>query len=154
MAQYVHLKKLFLMTKIDGTILLIDDDTDVLHTARLILKSQFNRIICIEDPAAVEQCLETTNVDVIVLDMNFTAGQTSGREGIFWLRKILSIDPEAHILMNTAYGDIQIAVDAMKEGAIDFLVKPWEQEKLLATVRSIYNLKRANQWERRDFLVT
>jgi two-component system response regulator HydG len=89
--------------------------------------------------------LTEKNYDVIVLDMNFSFGQTSGKEGLFWLRKINSINPDAHVLMNTAYGDIQLAVEAMKDGATDFLVKPWEQERLLATVQSVYELGQAKK---------
>ena len=133
------------MESIPGKILFIDDDADVLHTAKMILKPHFNEVVCLENPDNIKETLASKSIDVIVLDMNFSFGQTSGREGIFWLRKILKLDPEAHVIMNTAYGDIQIAVDAMKEGAVDFLVKPWEKEQLLATVRSIYELKQVKK---------
>ncbi len=131
-----------------GEILLIDDDVDVLHTAKMILKPHFQNVTVIENPENVEELMLSKTFDVIILDMNFSFGQTSGREGIFWLRKILTLDPEAHVLMNTAYGDIQIAVDAMKEGAIDFLVKPWEKEKLLATVKSAFELSQIKKENR------
>lgn len=124
----------------NGKILFVDDDEDVLHTARLILKSHFKDITCLSDPSEIPDLLIHNDYDVIVLDMNFSFGQTSGKEGLFWLRKIKEHDSDAHVLMNTAYGDIQLAVEAMKEGAIDFLVKPWEQEKLLATVQSVFEL--------------
>lgn len=131
--------------KISGKILFVDDDVDVLHTARLILKPHFSEVITLTEPDKIPDLLLERHFDVIVLDMNFSFGQTSGNEGLFWLRKILSIDPGAHVLMNTAYGDIQLAVEAMKEGAIDFLVKPWEQERLLATVQSVFELSRAKK---------
>ena len=128
------------MGMLKGEVLLIDDDVDVLHTAKMILKPHFQNVTVIENPEKIEELMILNEFDVIILDMNFSFGQTSGKEGIFWLRKILAINPETHVVMNTAYGDIQIAVDAMKEGAIDFLVKPWEKEKLLATVSSVYKL--------------
>jgi len=131
--------------RVSGKILFIDDDEDVLHTARLILKSHFEEITTLAEPDKIPDLIVENNYDVIVLDMNFSFGQTSGKEGLFWLRKIKSIDPDAHVLMNTAYGDIQLAVEAMKEGAIDFLVKPWEQERLLATVQAVYALSQAKK---------
>jgi len=133
------------MKKTNGTILFVDDDQDVLHTANLILEPYFKKITLIENPDVITELLHNEEYDVIVLDMNFSFGETSGKEGLFWLRKILAIKPEAHILMNTAYGDIKLAVDAMKEGAIDFLVKPWEKERLLASVLSVYELSQAKQ---------
>ncbi len=134
--------------KVSGKVLFVDDDVDVLHTARMILKPYFTEVVVLTEPDKIPDLLLENNFDVIVLDMNFSFGQTSGKEGLFWLRKIKSIDPEAHVLMNTAYGDIQLAVDAMKEGAIDFLVKPWEQEKLLATVQSVYELSQTKKENR------
>jgi len=133
------------MKQRNGEILLIDDDIDVLHTAKMILKPHFLKVSVIENPEKIEELMLLNDYDVIVLDMNFSFGQTSGREGIFWMRKILSLNPEAHVIMNTAYGDIQIAVDAMKEGAIDFLVKPWEKEILLATVVSVFELSQIKE---------
>jgi len=134
-----------MVNHISGKILFVDDDEDVLHTARLILKSHFEEIITLTEPDKITDLILEKNFDVIVLDMNFSFGQTSGKEGLFWLRKIKSLDPEAHVLMNTAYGDIQLAVEAMKEGAVDFLVKPWEPERLLATVQAVYKLSQATK---------
>lgn len=133
------------MKKTTGSILFVDDDRDVLHTAMLILEPYFQKVICIENPEKITELMLEEDFDVIVLDMNFTFGQTSGKEGLFWLRKILTLNPEAHVLMNTAYGDIKLAVDAMKEGAIDFLVKPWEKAKLLASVLSVYELSQVKK---------
>ncbi len=132
------------MTK-EGKILIVDDDKDVLYTGRLILKNHFEKVITESTPERVERILKDESVDVIVLDMNFKAGVTTGNEGLFWLRKILSMNPEQAVLMNTAYGDIELAVECMKEGAIDFLVKPWQKEKLLSTVKAIYDLNKSKQ---------
>lgn len=128
------------MSKIDAKILVLDDDQGVLYTSQMILKQYFNHVRTERDPKKLDSLLKETSYDVIVLDMNFSYGLTGGKEGIKLLKKVLSVDPEAHVLMNTAYGDIEIALEAMKEGAIDFLVKPWPKEKLLATVKSIYAL--------------
>lgn len=128
------------MSKIDGKILVLDDDQGVLYTAKMILKQEFVKVVTESDPNKLDFLLNQDTYDVIVLDMNFSYGLTSGKEGIKLLKKVLAKDPNAHVLMNTAYGDIEIAVEAMKEGAIDFLVKPWPKEKLLATVKAIYQL--------------
>lgn len=133
------------MLKDSGNILVVDDDADVLHTAQLILEPHFDKVVIAEKPELISDLMLIHDFDVIVLDMNFSFGQTSGTEGLFWLRKILTLNPEAHVLMNTAYGDIKLAVDAMKEGAIDFLVKPWEKAKLLASVQSVYELSQAKK---------
>lgn len=128
-----------------GNILIVDDDSDVLHTARLILKSKFQSIDTLSDPDQIPEKIKNKDYDVIVLDMNFKAGSTSGREGLFWLEKIIEYDPDLHVLMNTAYGDISLAVEAMKLGAIDFLVKPWEVEKLSATVQNVFKLSQSRR---------
>ena len=141
----IFVKNIIMNKKVSGKVLFVDDDIDVLHTVRMILNPYFAEVVVLTEPDKIPDLLLENNFDVIVLDMNFSFGQTSGKEGLFWLRKIKSIDPEAHVLMNTAYGDIQLAVEAMKEGAIDFLVKPWEQEKLLATVQSVYELSQAKK---------
>ena len=133
------------MSKIDGKILVLDDDQGVLYTAKMILKQHFETVITEKDPLKLDFLLNQDKYDVIVLDMNFSYGLTSGKEGIKLLRKVLDKDPDAHVLMNTAYGDIDIAVEAMKEGAVDFLVKPWQKEKLLATVSAIYKLSQAKK---------
>ncbi len=133
------------MPKLNANILIIEDDEDVLYTAKLVLKQRFSGVQTETDPKRLPRLLESTSFDVILLDMNFTQGQTSGNEGLFWLREILKLDPAAHVIMNTAYGDIQLAVEAMKIGAIDFLVKPWEREKLMTTVENVYQLSRSKK---------
>ncbi len=133
------------MHKLNASILIIEDDEDVLYTARLVLKQRFSDVHAEIEPKRLPRLLEKNTFDVILLDMNFSHGQTSGNEGMFWLREILKADPTAHVIMNTAYGDIQLAVDAMKNGAIDFIVKPWEKEKLLATVENVYQLSKSKK---------
>ncbi|OEK00944.1 sigma-54-dependent Fis family transcriptional regulator [Roseivirga sp. 4D4] len=133
------------MDKADAKILVLDDDQGVLYTAKMILKQHFETVITEKDPLKLDFLLNQHKYDVIVLDMNFSYGLTSGQEGIKLLKKILKKDLDAHVLMNTAYGEVDIAVEAMKEGAVDFLVKPWQKEKLLATVQSIYTLSKTKK---------
>lgn len=133
------------MSKVEGKILVLDDDQGVLFTANMILKQYFKTVIIEKDPAKLDFHLNQHEYDVIVLDMNFSYGLTSGKEGIKLLKKILQKDPQAHVLMNTAYGDIDIAVEAMKEGAVDFLVKPWPKEKLLSTVQALFELSKSRK---------
>ncbi len=131
------------MPKSEGNILIIDDDEDVLMTARMILRPFFKKIRTEKTPKTLERILSEEHYDVVILDMNFKTGATSGNEGLFWLRQILELDPAAHVIMNTAYGDIPLAVESMKKGAIDFLSKPWEKEKLLTTVKNVYALRKS-----------
>lgn len=133
------------MIKKTAAILIIDDDEDVLITAKMILRNHFKEILTASSPKQLESLLQKQEVNIIVLDMNFKAGATSGNEGLFWLGRIKSINPQIDVIMNTAYGDIQLAVECMKQGAIDFLVKPWEKEKLLATVNTVYQLQQAEK---------
>lgn len=133
------------MAKKQGTVLIIDDDEGVLHTAKVILKPHFTAVKTFNSPHDLPGYLKGHHVDVLVLDMNFSRGVTSGQEGLDWLNKIRKTDPGLHILVNTAYGDIDIAVKAMKAGAVDFLTKPWEKEKLLSTVLSIFELSQSKK---------
>ncbi len=126
-----------------GNILIIDDDQDVLLSARLLLKRHFSLITTVEDPRRAPSLMEEESYDVILLDMNFTRDATSGKEGFFWLKKILEIDPAAVVILITAYGDIELAVQAIKEGAADFILKPWENERLIATISTGLNLRRS-----------
>ncbi len=133
------------MKKVKGNILVVDDDPDILHTARVVLKQKFEKVLTEGNPQQIPYLLNNHHFDVVLLDMNFTAGATSGKEGLHWLREIISIKPGANVIMITAYGQINLAVEAMKQGAIDFVVKPWENEKLQATVYSAYNLSESKQ---------
>ena len=133
------------MPALPGKILLVDDDQHVLYTARMVLKSYFETVRTESSPSQIRDLLSKEHYDVVLLDMNFAPGATSGKEGLQWLKVIRELDPEAGIVMNTAYGDIGLAVAAMKEGATDFLVKPWDKEKLVATITSVYQLSRARR---------
>jgi DNA-binding NtrC family response regulator len=133
------------MDRLPGTILVIEDDQDVSFTARTVLRKRFRQVICEDKPDRIPALLEQQNIDVVLLDMNFKAGETSGEEGLYWLKVILRAAPHVKVLMTTAYGDIQLAVESMKLGAVDFLVKPWEREKLLASVEAVFDLGRTQK---------
>lgn len=133
------------MAKKQGKILIIDDDKDVLYTAKMILKPHYETVITEDTPNRIEALLSKDHYDVILLDMNFKPGATEGNEGLYWLTQIQKIHPESNVILNTAYGDINLAVEAMKKGAIDFLIKPWEKEKLISTVNTIYKLSRSKK---------
>ena len=126
-----------------GSILVVDDDEGVLQAARLFLKQHAARIDTERSPENLPALLQNTHYDVILLDMNFTRDSTSGREGFFWLDRILALDPGAVVVLITAFGDVDTAVQAIKAGATDFILKPWQNEKLLATVSSALSLRRS-----------
>lgn len=127
------------MSKLEAKILIVDDDQDVLLAAKLFLKQHFSIVHTEKDPANIPNLLAVENYDVILLDMNFSKDATSGKEGFHWLNTIMEIDPAAVVIFITGYGDIELAVQGIKEGATNFLLKPWENKKLLATITA--NLK-------------
>jgi DNA-binding NtrC family response regulator len=126
-----------------GKILIIDDDEDVLRAARLLLKHHLSLIHTEKDPGKIPSLLAQDDYDVILLDMNFTRDVSSGQEGFQWLDRILEIDPLAVVVLITAYGDVEMAVQAIKAGATDFVQKPWQNEKLLATIFAGIKLHRS-----------
>ena len=128
-----------------GDILIVDDDPGVLLAAELVLKKQFQTVVTTDDPEAIESLLAARSFDVILLDMNFTAGETSGQEGIKWLKTALALAPDAQVILMTAYGGVEAAVKAMREGAADFVVKPWDNARLIATVSAVSRLSRADR---------
>ena len=131
------------MDKKTGKILIVDDDEDILHAARLFLKQNFAQIHAEKDPKKIPTLLKNETYDVILLDMNFAKGATSGQEGFEWLNRIQEIDHSNVVVLITAYGDVEMAVRAIKEGAMDFVLKPWQNEKLLATVSAAIHLRRS-----------
>ncbi len=128
-----------------GNILIVDDDQGVLYTVKMILKQHYQNVHTKNNRASAFESFIKYNYDVVLLDMNFRSGATDGVEGLELLTKMLKLKPDTHIIMHTAYGDIDLAVQAMKIGAIDFLVKPWEKEKLLSTINNVYRLKTSKQ---------
>lgn len=122
-------------TLVMARILIIDDDPDVLMAAKLLLKRHFGHVDIEKNPERIPFLVTNGRYDAILLDMNFQRDLSSGREGFFWLDRILDIDPSASVVLITAYGDVEMAVRAMKVGAKDFVLKPWQNDKLLATLR-------------------
>jgi len=129
----------------EGKILVIDDDPDILITAKMILKKHYRDVEVWDGPGRLEQGTDISDKEMILLDMNFSPGATSGEEGLYWLKSILQNHPDVVVIMITAYGDIDLAVKAMKLGAVDFIVKPWENQKFLATVQSGYQLSKSRK---------
>ena len=126
-------------------ILIVDDSAEVLLAAELVLKKRFRSVVTTSDPRQLPTLLAERSFDVILLDMNFTAGATSGQEGIDWLRTAQSLAPETKVILMTAYGAIETAVSAIREGAADFVVKPWDNAKLVATVSAVSRLAHADR---------
>lgn len=126
-----------------GKILIVDDNEDLLRAAKMFLKRHFKQVDTETNPEAIPTLINNENYDIILLDMNFTKDVSSGHEGFLWLERILEIDPSAVVILITAYGDVQMAVRAIKEGAVDFVLKPWENERLLATVNSAMQLRKS-----------
>jgi DNA-binding NtrC family response regulator len=124
-----------------GKILIVDDNEDLLKAAKMFLKRHIAQVDIEKNPEAIPALMTNEDYDVILLDMNFTKDVSSGSEGYYWLEKILQIDASAVVVLITAYGDIQMAVKAIKAGATDFVLKPWENEKLLATLFSAMRLR-------------
>jgi DNA-binding NtrC family response regulator len=128
-----------------GRILAVDDNEDILFALKLLLKQHVEVITTVNDPERIPNVLKEEDYDVILLDMNFTKDAISGQEGFDWLAKIIEIDPDAVVCFITAYGDAEKAVKAIKAGATDFILKPWQNEKLLATISSSVKLKRSRK---------
>ena len=128
-----------------GTILIVDDDEDILTAGRLLLRREFEQILTSTDPSELPDLMARHEIDVILLDMNFGPGESSGEQGLHWLGRILDIDPQAIVVMITAHGSVNTAVEAMKRGATDFVAKPWQNEKVVATVSAALKLRRSRE---------
>lgn len=126
-----------------GKILIIDDDEDVLLAAKMLLKKHAKEVTIEKNPKKIPFLLNNHTYDLILLDMNFSKDITSGKEGFYWLEQILDKDPQAVVILITAFGDVEMAVKALKAGATDFVLKPWQNEKLIATLSSASRLKKS-----------
>jgi len=127
-----------------GSILIVDDNPDVLIAARLLLKQHYQVVKTTDNPFDIEAIISAQHeadqaIDVVLLDMNFTQDSISGKEGFYWLKKIMSQDTNIAVLLMTAYSDIQLAVEAIKAGASDFIAKPWQNEQLLGAVAAAFS---------------
>lgn len=128
-----------------GNILIVDDNKNVLSALRILLSDYFETISLLTSPNTLMSELRDKNPDVVLLDMNFSAGINSGNEGLFWLSEIKKVDEELPVVLFTAYADIDLAVKALKGGATDFVVKPWDNAKLLATLQSAFSLRQSRK---------
>ncbi len=129
--------------KKDGKILVVDDDEDILMAVKLLLKRHYNEVVTTSQPSQISSLMGSQHFDAILLDMNFSPGESSGQQGFQWLAKILEIDPQAVVVLITAHGGVDVAVEAMKLGATDFISKPWQNEKLVATLSSAFSLSQS-----------
>jgi len=126
-----------------GNILIVDDEDDILTAGRILLRRHFAEVITCRKPERIPDLMSRHDFDVVLLDMNFGPGESSGEQGLAWLQRILQIDPQVVVIMVTAHGSINTAVDAMKLGATDFINKPWQNEKVVATVSTAVQLHRS-----------
>ncbi|MEI6048803.1 MAG: sigma-54 dependent transcriptional regulator [Bacteroidota bacterium] len=123
-----------------GNILIVDDNKSILSTLEILLSPEFQNLTLLSNPNQIPTELRKMDYNIVILDMNFQAGVNTGNEGIYWLGRIKETNPDVSVVMITAYGDIDIAVKALKAGASDFVLKPWDNEKLLATLKLAYQL--------------
>lgn len=128
---------------VDGKLLIVDDNQSALSALKLFLQFEFQSVILLSNPGQIPSTLKKEVFDVVLLDMNFSAGVNTGNEGLYWLDEIKRLDPSIEVVMFTAYGDVELAVKALKLGAADFILKPWENEKLLATLKSALKLRKS-----------
>jgi DNA-binding NtrC family response regulator len=128
-----------------GKILIVDDNADLLNGLKLFLAPHVSTIVTLKNPNLIPETLRRELYDVVLLDMNFTAGQNTGNEGIYWMHRILEIQSFVSVILITAFGDVELAVKAMKEGATDFIQKSWDEEKILSTVLSAVTLSHSKR---------
>ena len=128
-----------------GNILIVDDNQNVLNSLELFLKYKFTNVYTLNRPDQILALIKAVPIDVILLDMNFTSSINTGNEGIFWMKQIQKEDPTMVIILITAYGDVELAVKVIKEGATDFVLKPWDNDKLTATLKSSVKLSKSQK---------
>lgn len=133
------------MSAISGKILIIDDDEYVRLSLKMLLEQYYSSVMAASHPSQIEDLFEKENYDVVILDMNFSQGANSGEEGLFWLKKIKNISPGTSVILITAFVAVETAVIGIQQGAMDFIVKPWQNEKLLATVGAARDLSHEKQ---------
>ncbi|MUP37482.1 sigma-54-dependent transcriptional regulator [Labilibaculum euxinus] len=128
-----------------GNVLIVDDNKSVLESLQLFLKRKFDEVIICSNPNRIPNLLSCHKFDVVLLDMNFSTGINNGNEGLFWMKEILKIDSTLVVILFTAYAEVNLAVNAMKDGAADFILKPWDNKKLFATLKSGVELHKTRQ---------
>lgn len=131
------------MNLLKTNILVIDDDSDVLTAVKLFLKTEVQKVVTERSPANIPSLISSGAFDIVLLDMNFNASINTGNEGLYWLKRIKELKPDIHVIMITAYGDIDLAIRSLKEGAADFVIKPWNNDKLLASISECISGKKS-----------
>lgn len=131
------------MTK--GKLLIVDDNKSILSALEMLLQDDFDEVKTIANPNQLPSLIEMGEYDLILLDMNFSAGVNTGNEGLYWLARIQEIRTDMEVVLFTAYGDVELAVKALKQGAADFILKPWDNEKLRATLNNVFKLQQSKQ---------
>jgi len=130
---------------IKGKLLIVDDNKSILSALEILLQDDFEEIKTIASPNQLPSLIETGDYDLVLLDMNFSAGVNSGNEGLYWLSRIRELRPEMEVVLFTAYGDVELAVKALKKGAADFILKPWDNEKMRTTLLNVYKLQQSKK---------
>ncbi len=138
----------------NANILIVDDDTDVLTAMRLLLKSKANHVVTEKNPNNIVSLIQQNKFDIIILDMNFNGLINTGNEGLFWLNKIKSTNTDVSVILITAYGDLDLAIKSLKQGASDFLVKPWENNKLIEAIGEVLDKKKSKTSKKQNTLIT
>ncbi|RPH33726.1 MAG: sigma-54-dependent Fis family transcriptional regulator [Bacteroidales bacterium] len=131
--------------KIKGNILIVDDDSYILFSLQSLLERHFTNVLIRKDPDEIPSVIHDSSIDVLILDMNFSSGETSGEEGLKWINTVYKLDQHISIVPITAYGGVNMAVEALKAGAVDFIVKPWQNEKMLSTITSAFNFSKSKR---------
>ena len=126
---------------IKGTLLIVDENRSTLNALEKIMINEVEKVFSLTDPNRINELLRKNDVDIVMLDMNFKSGIHNGNEGLFWMKEIFAYDSNISIIIVTASGDIELAVRAIKEGAVDFILKPWDNTKLLATINVAWQLR-------------
>jgi len=130
---------------IDANILVVDDNKSVLSALEILLQFEYKSVQTLFNPNQISSFPKLEEIDIVLLDMNFSAGVNTGNEGLFWLNEIKKRSPNTSVILMTAYGAVDLAVNALKQGAADFILKPWNNERLMATVKSAYELRKSKE---------
>ncbi len=128
-----------------GNILVVDDNKSILSAIEMLLQDEFDTVKTISNPNLIPSLLQAGGFDLILLDMNFSAGVNTGNEGLYWLQRAKELKPNTEVVLITAYGDVELAVKALKKGAADFILKPWDNEKLKSTLRNVFQLQQSKK---------
>jgi DNA-binding NtrC family response regulator len=133
------------MRKKEATLLIVDDDADILFSAKVWLKRFFTTILTADSPQKIKTLIQENELDAVLLDMNYRKGYEDGKEGLYWLDYLQEVSPNTVVILMTGFGDVALAVESLKRGAFDFVLKPWDNDKLYASVNAAVDLARKNK---------